>query len=54
MKEKYYYDPKHGGCLRIMTKIGDNQSLIKGAYGNDEKEKGYWFAEVTNYKDKMI
>lgn len=50
MSSKYYYDPNHGGCLRIFTNVGDNISFIKGAYGNDENPKGYWFAEVTHVK----
>ena len=54
MKEKYFYDPKHGGCLRILTRIDDNKSIIKGAYGNDEKEKGHWFAEVTHFTEKTV
>ena len=32
----YYYDPKHGGCLRKISKIDENSFKIIGAYGNDE------------------
>jgi hypothetical protein len=46
MKQQYYYDPKHGGCLRVITKEGPKQFRIKGAYGSDEKETGYWFANI--------
>lgn len=47
MKTLYYYDPKHGGCLRVITKETDNTYRIKGMYGEDETEKGYWFATIT-------
>lgn len=46
MKPHYYYDRKHGGCLRVITNEGQGQYRIKGAYGNDETEKGYWFANA--------
>ena len=26
----YYYDPNHGGCLRIMHKMSDNEYAING------------------------
>lgn len=47
MKSKYYYDPKHGGCLRVITKDTQDTYRIKGMYGDDESEKGYWFATAT-------
>ena len=37
----YYYDPNHGGCLRIMHKMSDNEYIINGAYGSDEGKKGW-------------
>tara|TARA_Y100000992_G_C21257595_1_gene489409 strand:+ start:1287 stop:1589 length:303 start_codon:yes stop_codon:yes gene_type:complete len=55
MKQKIYYDRNHGGCIRMVTKIDKHTSIIKGAYGNDEKSKGYWFAEITHLEnDKVI
>lgn len=47
MKSLYYYDPKHGGCLRVMTKDSGDTYKIKGMYGDDESEKGYWSAITT-------
>ena len=47
MKSLYYYDPKHGGCLRVMTRDSGNTYRIKGMYGDDESEKGYWTAIAT-------
>lgn len=40
----YYYDPNHGGCLRIVNKTDRNNYIIKGAYGSDEGKKGSWMA----------
>lgn len=40
----YYYDPNHGGCLRVMHQIDENTYVINGAYGSDEGKKGYWAA----------
>jgi hypothetical protein len=54
MTEKVYYDPKHGGCLRIMTRTKPGLSIIKGAYGDDEEHTGYWFAEVSHFRPKKI
>lgn len=31
-----YYDPKHGGCVRLVTRRGKAAWLIEGAYGDDE------------------
>ena len=54
-KTLHYYDPNHGGCLRIVNLIGKNKYVIKGAYGSDEGKKGYWIAYAEkkpnfNYK----
>ena len=54
-KTLHYYDPNHGGCLRIVNLIGRNKYVIKGAYGSDEGKKGYWIAYAEkkpkfNYK----
>jgi len=50
--EYYFYDPKHGGCLRIIRKVDKNLWVINGAYGNDEKQKGHWVAFAKKIKDK--
>jgi hypothetical protein len=45
MSDKYYfYDPKHGNCLRVLYKNDKNTYIINGGYGNDEGKKGYWAA----------
>ena len=36
----YYYDPNHGGCLRVMNQLDDKTYIINGAYGSDEGKKG--------------
>jgi hypothetical protein len=44
----FYYDPKHGGCLRRIKKTEDGSYMIVGVYGNDEKSTGkVWTAAVT-------
>tara|TARA_Y100000389_G_C17468278_1_gene527762 strand:+ start:1268 stop:1567 length:300 start_codon:yes stop_codon:yes gene_type:complete len=41
MKEGFYYDPFHGGCLRKIKRSNtDDSFLITGAYGDDEPETG--------------
>ena len=35
----FYFDPNHGGCLRIVTKLERDKYLIEGAYGSDEGAK---------------
>ena len=55
----YYYDPNHGGCLRIVNKTDRNNYIIKGAYGSDEGKKGYWWQllkknQYLNIKEKNI
>ena len=55
MVRTIYYDRKHGGCIRILNRINETKSIIKGVYGIDESPKGYWFAEVTHLdKDTVI
>uniref|UniRef100_A0A6C0LJ26 Uncharacterized protein n=1 Tax=viral metagenome TaxID=1070528 RepID=A0A6C0LJ26_9ZZZZ len=46
----FYFDPNHGGCLRIITKLEKDKYLIEGAYGSDEGGKGQWVAEMTKTK----
>jgi hypothetical protein len=43
----YFYDPKHGNCLRTITKVDKNTYIINGAYGSDEGGKGHWAALAT-------
>lgn len=49
-KSLYYFDPKHGGCLRILSKTDNDSYIINGAYGSDEKKKGYWTATAKKSK----
>ena len=58
-KSLYYFDPNHGGCLRIVNKISKDSYIFNGAYGSDEEKKGYWAAtakktKLFDYKDKKI
>lgn len=39
MIEGFYFDPWHGGCLRRISKVKENNYKIHGVYGNDEKLK---------------
>ena len=32
----YYFDPKHGGCLRTIFRYTDTTYALMGAYGDDE------------------
>ena len=50
-KSLYYYDPKHGNCLRIMNKVDTNIYIINGAYGSDEGKNGYWAATAEKKKN---
>tara|TARA_B100000214_G_C23963918_1_gene626724 strand:- start:758 stop:1120 length:363 start_codon:yes stop_codon:yes gene_type:complete len=36
MIEGFYFDPWHGGCLRRISMVKENQYKIHGVYGNDE------------------
>lgn len=47
----YYFDPNHGGCLRIMHKMNNNDFIINGAYGSDEGKKGYWCASAKKVEE---
>lgn len=40
MEAGFFYDPKHGECLRRITKVNDRLYRITGAYGKDEKNTG--------------
>ena len=45
-----FFDPKHGGCLRVVEPMGDQRYRIRGAYGDDEapqRPNGYWYAKAT-------
>ena len=47
MEPGYYYDPKHGECLRKITQINKTLYRITGAYGKDEINTGKkWTALV--------
>ena len=37
MIEGLYFDPWHGGCLRRIEKLKENNYKIHGVYGNDEE-----------------
>ena len=52
--EFFFYDPKHGGCLRNMRKIDTNTYIINGAYGSDEGKKGYWAAIAKKNGNELI
>ena len=49
-KSLYYFDPKHGGCLRIMNKIDKDSYTIHGPYGSDENKQGHWSATAKKSK----
>lgn len=49
-KSLYYFDPKHGGCLRIMNKTDKDSYIINGPYGSDENKEGYWAADARKTK----
>jgi len=34
--EGYYYDPKHGACLRRIRRVDQSRLVIDGVYGDDE------------------
>jgi len=41
----FYFDPKHGGCLRRIRKVNQMTYRIDGVYGSDEiGTHGYWSA----------
>jgi len=46
----YYFDPNHGGCMRILTKIDKEHFIVQGAYGSDEGGKGHWVATMKKTK----
>ena len=46
--EGFYYDPKHGGCLRRIVRIGTQQYIL-GVYGDDEPWPGEsWYAVMRS------
>ena len=38
--EGFYYDPKHGGCLRRIVRLDQGGYGILGVYGSDEPWPG--------------
>lgn len=45
MIQGWYYDPKHGGCLRVVRRASADTYVIHGVYGDDEPgTHGYWSA----------
>tara|TARA_Y100000389_G_scaffold125559_2_gene122942 strand:+ start:7620 stop:7925 length:306 start_codon:yes stop_codon:yes gene_type:complete len=54
MIEGLYYDPNHGGCLRKIKKLSNEDMYdykITGAYGDDEPETGKkWTAFIKTLK----
>lgn len=38
--EGFYFDPKHGGCLRRIVRVDANHLAILGVYGDDERWPG--------------
>ena len=50
----YYFDPKHGGCLRNIIKSGRSSYSILGVYGNDELlgPGKFWSAIMTVGEEK--
>lgn len=46
--EGWYYDPKHGGCLRRVVCSGSRFTIL-GVYGSDESPRTHqsWTADVT-------
>jgi len=52
--EGYWFDPKHGGCLRLISKDEKGAYVIHGAYGDDEppaNAEEYWFARAESSSD---
>lgn len=46
--EGFYFDPKHGGCLRRIWRVGTGVFRVGGVYGDDERQTGnYWFATAS-------
>ena len=54
VEEGYYFDPKHGGCLRKIAYFKKNNTYqIIGAYGNDEPDTGKKWTAVINKTNKV-
>lgn len=50
--EGFYFDPKHGGCLRRVRRIDESTFRIDGVYGDDEPHTfGHWHA-VARVRDR--
>ena len=44
----FYFDQKHGGCLRRIIRKGHATFKIHGVFGDDEyPTHGYWFAMIN-------
>lgn len=43
----FYFDAKHGGCLRRIVRRGDGRFKVLGVHGDDEDPPHqYWYAMV--------
>lgn len=43
----FYFDPKHGGCLRRIVRRGDGRYKVLGVHGDDEDPPHqYWYAMI--------
>lgn len=45
-----YYDPLHGGCVRVVTQTDERNFIIKGVYGDDEPPYHpgeVWIAKIS-------
>ena len=51
--EGFYYDPKHGGCLRRIERLGPETWIVHGVYGSDEAPRTgeYWWAWMEDAGD---
>ena len=45
----YYFDPKHGGCLRTITAWGKGRYIVLGVYGDGERRSPgtFWSAVLV-------
>jgi hypothetical protein len=51
-----YFDPNHGGCLRILERRGETEYVITGAYGTGERARAGtpWRAYVTTHAGHFL
>lgn len=55
--EGVYYDPKHGGCLRVITRLTPTVYHIDGVFGDDERgTDAHWHARarVTDAASSLL